>query len=366
MPFNRPSLSDLRTQARASFAGRLQGADATLRRSAITVSADTMAGLVNGEYGYLDWMSQQLFPDTAESDYLDRWARIFGLTREAPTAASGNVLIQGTAGTPLPLNTLLQTTDGSVQVETIAAATLGNGATSVPAVATSTGAAANLAANAALTLVVAVANVQPNAAVDGNGFSGGADEESDASLRARVLLRIRKPPQGGDATDYQAWAALVNGVTRTWVFPRNRGPGTVDVTFVMDGRANILPLPADIANVQAAINANRPVTADSEVFALTGVPMNLAIANLMPNTASVQAAIEAALADLVGTFATPGAATIGPGVSASAPGGTLFLEQIESAIAGAAGVQTFDLTAPIADVTVPQGSITVLGTISFA
>ena len=47
MPFQRPTLSDLRLRARALFASKLKGADGTLPKSNITVSSDVIAALGN-------------------------------------------------------------------------------------------------------------------------------------------------------------------------------------------------------------------------------------------------------------------------------------------------------------------------------
>ena len=114
--------------------------------------------------------------------------------------------------------------------------------------------------------------------------------------------------------DYVQWATGVAGVTRAWCFPLNRGPGTVDVAFVMDARADFIPLPADVAAVQAAIDAVKPVTADCIVFALATDAIAVTIHNLVPNTPVTQAAVLASLGALFATT-TPGGATIGAGVS---------------------------------------------------
>ena len=66
------------------------------------------------------------------------------------------------------------------------------------------------------------------------GLAAGSDAETDESLRARVLRRIQKPPQGGAGYDYVAWALEVPGVTRAWVYPAEMGLGTVTVRFVRD------------------------------------------------------------------------------------------------------------------------------------
>lgn len=75
MAYEKPTLLDLVNQARADFLSRA-GVDDPLRRSDIEVHARVAAGLVQGLYGYADWMARQILPDTADSDVLDRWASI--------------------------------------------------------------------------------------------------------------------------------------------------------------------------------------------------------------------------------------------------------------------------------------------------
>ncbi len=70
----------------------------------------------------------------------------------------------------------------------------------------------------------------PISGVDSAGFvivmDGGVDEESDDQLRARVLLRIREPPMGGAAIDYEHGrcrfpASPARGATRwKWAWAR--------------------------------------------------------------------------------------------------------------------------------------------------
>jgi len=96
--FPRPTLAALRDQAMSNFAARLTGADMSLRRSNLVVAAIVLAGLVNGEYGYIDWIVENVFlPDTATGDYLVRWAAVKGLAREPATPAAGSVIFTGTA-----------------------------------------------------------------------------------------------------------------------------------------------------------------------------------------------------------------------------------------------------------------------------
>ncbi|MBI4800443.1 MAG: baseplate J/gp47 family protein, partial [Desulfarculus sp.] len=87
------------------------------------------------------------------------------------------------------------------------------------------------------------------------GLTGGADQEADAALLARLLYRIQTPPQGGAGSDYIRWALEVPGVTRAYVYPRRLGAGSVGLTVLMDDAAyGPIPSAEDVARVQAYID----------------------------------------------------------------------------------------------------------------
>ena len=368
MPFSVPSLDDLRTQVRAALTARLAavvpGYVFPVRRSVIGVLADVWAAGVYLAYRALGWLARQLFLNTAEGAYLQQRAAWYAIVPESAATAAGNVVFTGGIGLPVPLGTVVQTSDASVSYATQAAATVGSGGTvSVAVLAQVAGAAGNQNAGAALQLATAVAGILPTVAVDTGGIAGGLDVESDASLLARTLARIQQPPQGGAASDYIAWAKQVAGVTRAWCYPLGRGPGTVDVYFTMDGRSSNIPLTADIAAVQAVISAARPVTADAQVWHPTADALAINIHGLYPSDAATKAAITAQLAALARTIA-PGNATVGDGISNASPAGVLYLSQIEAAITAAGGA-IFDLTAPAADVIFATGHLPATPTVTF-
>jgi uncharacterized phage protein gp47/JayE len=359
MPNVRPNLSQLRSSARAAFAAKLPGADTTLRRSNITVSADTMAGFVNGEYGYLDYVFNQMFLSHGATDpfYIGVQGAEYGMAPAAATQAAGNAIFTGTSGTDIPNGTLLE---DSLQNEYATQADVsigGGGYVTVAIEAVEGGAAQNLAPGAPLTLVNAIAGVNATANVDGSGLSGGTDAQTPEAFAQQILARKRQPPQGGTENDYVTWAKQVPGVTRAWALPLNRGPGTIDVSFVMDGRVNIIPLSGDLAAVQAWINGHtdqygniigRPVTDDCVVFAPTPSAVNFTITGV--STAN-QPAVTAALKALMATTA------IGGGLS--------FQDQIIPAVAGAAGTDSFAVTAPSSDVAGVTGELLTMGTITW-
>lgn len=351
MPFSRPTLGALIRETQGAIAAQLPGADATLRRSNLGVLARVFAGLTHLVLGYLDWIARQVIPDTAEAEYLERWCRIYGLSRKPAALAAGSVTVTGINGTVLPAGTQMSRADGTlyaVAADVIIAS--GTGTASVAALAG--GAGGNADAGATLRLVVAIAGINGAATVAAGGLTGGSPVESDVDLRARLLARIQMPPQGGSAEDYRQWALTVAGVTRAWVTPQGRGPGTVDLSFVMDGRSNIIPLSGDVAAVQAVIDVRRPVCDDALVAAPTAAPLAVTISGLATDTAAVRASITAELAAQIRRDA--------------APGGITRKSRLIEAVSRATGEQYHVMTVPSGDVTASAGTIHTLGTVTFA
>lgn len=365
MAWNRPTLTDLRSLSRSFFASRLPGADVTLRRSVIAVASDVIAGVANGLYGYLDYLIRQAFASLADFNYLQVIGAEYGLFPTGPAQAAGSATFTGNDGAPISLPLLLQDNLGN-QYSLQAAGTPSGGSVTLAVEAVLGGSAENLPIGAPLALVSAVAGINSTAKVaddgTGNGLTGGLDAETVENFRSRVMARKQKPPQGGTNPDYIEWAKVIAGVTRVWTYPLNRGGGTIDVTFVMDARTSIIPLSGDVTTVQAAIDANRPVTDSCVVFAPTSLAVNFTIHGSF--TADVQASITAALKDLFSVDAIPGGA-LNPDTGGTFSGGLSFQDQIDPAVASGAGSTPFNITVPSGDVAGASGRILVLGTITF-
>lgn len=351
MPFNRPTLQTLIDRAAADIETRLPGTDARARRSNLGVLARVHAGAMHALYGFLAWLAEQLMPDTAEAEYLDRWSSIWGVARIAAAQAIGNVTLTGTNGTLIPAGTELQRADGTLYT-TNADATIAAGTATAAVTAAEGGVAGNAAQNTTLSFVTPISGADSNATVAVGGLTAGTDQETDEALRVRLLDRIQQPPQGGAANDYITWAKEVAGVTRAWCYPSELGPGTVSVRFVRDDDASIIPDAGEVAAVQTYIDARRPVTADVTVVAPVAVVLNFTISSLNPSTQTVKDAIAAELADLLRREAEPG--------------GTILLSHIREAISVAAGETNHVLTAPAADVTHTTGQIATMGVITWA
>jgi uncharacterized phage protein gp47/JayE len=168
------------------------------------------------------------------------------------------------------------------------------------------------------------------------------------------LRRIQQPPMGGATYDYEAWALAVPGVTRAWAAPE-QGIGTMTVRFLMDDlRASDdgWPTPADIETVASYIDLKRPVTVkDCYVLAPIKEFIDITIANLIPDTADAQAAIEKSIRDML--------------FDQAAPGQTIYAAWISYAIMNAQGIQSFNLITATDFVMPSLGHMAVLETILF-
>lgn len=351
MPITRPTLPQLVDRAQTDLEGRLLDGAKALPRSTISVLARVTAGQAHGLYGYLEWAKDQPFPDTAEAEYLERHARIWGISRKPAVASTGQVSIPGTNGAVLPAGAQLQRVDG-VLFEVTAEATVAEGAALASITAVEPGQAADTPAGVSLTLTAPVTSMQSVGLVQAAGLTGGVDQEADEPLRARVIARIQAPPHGGAGQDYEAWALAVPGVTRAWVYPRHMGAGTVGVAIVADADPDT-PIP-DAELVEAAqtyIDAARPVTAEVFVFAPTPLEVDITV-TLSPDTSATRAAVTAELGDLFAREAVPGQ--------------VIYLSHLREAISISPGETNHVLSAPTADIAPGALEFPVLGTITFS
>lgn len=348
MSYNRPLLLDLINRTRDDVISRLLSPE-VLRRSDAEVYARVLAGAAHGIYGNMEWLAKQIIYDTADTDMLERWASIWGISRKPATAATGTVTFTGSNGAVVLAGSVLVAFDGQLYATT-ADATIASGTVVATVNAVAAGIKGTRLAGQTFTLQSPVSGVNGNAVA--GAMTGGADIETDDSLRSRLLARISNPPQGGSKKDYELWALAVPGVTRAFVYPLELGAGTVTVRFMMDGTyANGIPLAGDVATVAAYIDPLRPVTAAVTVLAPVAVPVNFTITGLNPLTAAVQAAVTAQLQDLIKREATPG--------------GTIYKSHIDEAISVATGEVDHTLTVPAANVVSTLGNISTMGTVSF-
>lgn len=340
MSFQRPSLQTIIDRMQADLESRLTTAQ--LRRSNAKVYARVMAGASHALHGFIEYMARQIFFDTAEAEYLDRWASIYGIVRKQASVAMGTVQFKYVSSpVEVPVGTLLQSESGQ-QFETVSP--VSGGSAKVEALIP--GVAGNIEPGDVMTLISPVPGVQSTLTT--LGIAGGADIETDESLRRRLLSRVRETPHAGTKADYEAWSLDVPGVTRAWVYPLEQGEGTVVVRFVCDDLENIVPTGQMIQNVQTYLDSVRPVTAKVIVLPPTISAVNFTIADLEPDDESVKARIRESLVALFKREAVPGQ--------------QIYISHIRAAISAATGETNHTLVSPNTDVVPSKGALLTVGT----
>jgi uncharacterized phage protein gp47/JayE len=344
MPFETPSLPVLVGRVQTDLAG-----DA-LRRSDAQVLARAHAGVAYGLYGYLNWMADQILPDSADEQTLERMAALrLSEPRKSAQPATGPASFIAAAGGVLDVDTLLQASDGRTYKVTVAVTTVaGLNTTTVEAV--DAGALGNADAGLQLTLVQPVAGVASTFTVLAPGLAGGIAQEGVEALRARVVRSYRVIAQGGSASDYETWALEVPGITRAWCRRNYLGPGTVGLFVMRDGDGVAVPNPAQLAEVKDHIEPLRPVTAELYVLPPVPVPVPYSI-RAVPDTSQVRAAIEEELRDLHQREA--------------GLGDTLLITHIRAVISGSANETDHQLTTPVANVVAATNQLLTFGGITW-
>lgn len=253
MAYLTPDAEKIRADLLRDLKNQLPDAD-TAPDSDYFVRASSVASVAEGLYQHQAWVVRQIFPDTADNDYLALHARTRGLKKKPPTTAKGLAGISGSPGSVLPAGSQIR--GERLAVTTTADVKLTAGTADVPVTAVQSGVSGNLDTQVMAELVSAPMGINGRVVV--KSLVGGTDEESDGELLDRLLDIIRRPPAGGNRYDYRRWAMEVPGVSSAWVYPIRRGAGTVDIAITSAGG---LASDEIIRNVQAHIDDVRPVTA---------------------------------------------------------------------------------------------------------
>lgn len=377
MPFNRPTLSELRQRNLSYIQSELKTGGNLLRFSNIGVISDADAGMAHLHYGYLDYIALQSTPYNATDEYLAAWAALKDVFRKpANPATCPTVLFTGMTGQIVTAGSLLNRADG-YQYRLDDEVIIGVGGTasgSITAVLPSVlddvsggGVAGNADAGTSLTLDVAIDGVisVSTAVVK---ISGGADIESEDAFRSRMLLAYQNTPQGGNDTDYRTWALAVPGVTRCWIKRRLMGAGTVGVYIMCDGNdSGGFPVGTDgVSQLEAwgAVKATgdqgrvadhiyplQPIIAIVYVCAPVAAPVNFVISGMAAADNATLQAVNAAIDEVLFTEGEPG--------------GRILLSSLLLAIGDVDGTRGFILDSPTTNIQLETGTLPVRGTVTY-
>ena len=105
MPIDFPTYEEIVNRARNDLANQLPDVDPTIFGSFARAFADSLSGRAYDLTLLQQQLIRQLLPQTAQSEFLERWAGYEGITRNSATGASGFVNFTGTGGVSVPAGT---------------------------------------------------------------------------------------------------------------------------------------------------------------------------------------------------------------------------------------------------------------------
>ena len=382
MPYSRPTLTELRERNQNTIKTGLEKIGALLRFANMRVLGDVTAGMSYLHYGYIDWIAKQSNPYTATDEWLAAWAALVSVYRKSANAATGkSVPFTGTAGDTIAADQVLNRSDG-YQYTVDSEVTIGSDGTATGTItavlpdtstdSTGGGADGNADAGTVLTFDEAISGIDSTVTLT-VAITGGTDIEDEEVFRSRMLSAYQEKPQGGSDADYKKWALAVSGVTRAWVTRRLMGAGTVGVYIMLDSddSSNDSGFPTgtdgisssetqytsgfatgDQLTVADAIYSQQPGTAVVYICSPVKTLVPFTLSGLSSVDDSVKTEIETAINTV---FFNDGE-----------PGGTIYLSDIQAAIAGIDGTEGFLMVSPTTNIVMGTGGLPVLGTITYS
>ena len=185
------------------------------------------AWFLEGVYLTLTQLQDNAYSQTAVGQYLDLITQGRGITRKAATPA----VREGTFDAPIPVGSVFQTINGAASVNFISGDEISHvgDVYKYKLTCQEAGIIGNSYTGAILP-ITAINNLTQ--ASIGTIITVGADEETDAALRARYNASFEIAGFGGNITSYRNEILAVSGVGAVQVYPAYNGGGTVLCSIV--------------------------------------------------------------------------------------------------------------------------------------
>ena len=325
MALDTPTTAEINANIVAQLEATLNQTIPLLPKSFLRVLAKALAGVFILLYKYGGFIFLQIFVATASAkdttifgitvNPLTFWGRLIGIGD--PVAATNaelliDITVENQVG-QLDSGSQLINSDNGVTYITIGSVLLDAATVQATVRAVSdqaggggAGAIGNLEPGAIVSFANPLPNVARDAVVDSQIVTG-ADGESTAAYRQRIVDRFQARPQGGAYSDYRIWGEEVAGIINIYPYT-SADPGEVDVyaeAIAITGNEDGIPTVAQLQEVADSIElddnglaSRRPANALVNVLAITRTGFDTSISDLVvDNTAQVQADIEDALED---------------------------------------------------------------------
>ncbi len=304
-------------------------------------------------YGYLNWLKNEMFIQTANGNSLDNHAILRGLERKKGTYATGKIEFSVTVASlqniVIPIGTICSTSGVSplffeVTEETILPA--GHTAVLVNAKAQEVGVKYNVLSSTINTCVTVLVGIEKINNV--GGFSGGTDSEDDNSFRQRIIENIKSIPLATNSKFYEEEAKTIDGVYYANVLPQARGIGTINVYVYGKNSACSY---AQVQEVSTYLNSIREINCDISVYNATLFNIDVSI-SVKAKAGYSQTEVEANCYKNISNY-----------INSINIGSTLILSELNQVVYNCEGVEYFNVISPTSNVSVSSSLKPYIGTV---
>ena len=298
-----PTVAEIKARIVADIETEIGQTSPALPKSWNKVIAGAVAGVIVLLYQATLWVYRQIFPETADYAALVLLGKLVQIypTRSKQAVITANVY--GTIGESVVSGTTLFKSDtGTIYLVTTGGIIGAGGYVECTLTAQTFGDIGNIEDGAELRIVTPDVVLTGVAIVTGT-TTEGADNETEASFRARVIARYKKRFTGGSPADYELWG--LEAPHFIWVSPyAGNEPGTVWIYGEVDNQVDGIPDTAQLATLkeyvtvdpETGLETRRPIGAEITTFPISRKTFNFDISISGASTAT-KSDIETALSD---------------------------------------------------------------------
>ncbi len=234
------SRKQVESRTRADVKSQLPNSNPWLKNSFLGALITGISGRVYESYLQMKNVLLEMYPDTADGIYLERWGSYVGINRNPSTQSSGPVLFSGTAGTLIPSGALLSSTNAQIYVTT-EAGTIADQLLSISSL-TQSGGTALAICTTAHGLATGTTVTVSGAVQSGYNISAQISVESTTSFSYSVDAATISPATGtiiatftGVALNVQAqgFGSLTNQLSGAPLTVTSAIPGSNSTVYVM-------------------------------------------------------------------------------------------------------------------------------------
>jgi len=296
-----PTVAEIKARIQTDIEGKIDQTTPALPKSFVKVLSGAISGVVILLYDSILWVYRQIFPETADYAALVLLGKLVGLS---PTPAINAVItanVYGTNGESVAVGTNFRTASNYLyQVTT--GGTISGGYALCTLTAVTPGDAPNVADGETLS-ILSPDVVLTGAAIVVSTTTTGADAETEASFRSRVIVRYKRRHTGGSVADYYLWALEAPHVI--WASPvAGDEPLDVYIYIEVDDQADGIPTAGELTTVESYVTTD-PVTGIQDrkpiCDIVTALPISRKTFDVMidikDGTSEIKDSITAALTD---------------------------------------------------------------------